>query len=98
MAVTPALLYRGAAATSSTTLKTTTTTTIVTDIIITNTNAASQTATISFDGLVVVPAVTVLANSVTNFQFKSVLAASKVIAGFASSTDVKFHISGVEVS
>ena len=96
MAVTPALLYRGAAATSSTTLKTTTTTTIVTDIIITNTNAASQTATISFDGIVVVPAVTVLANSVVNFQFRTVIATSKVIAGFASSTDVKFHISGVE--
>ena len=97
MAVTPALLYRGAAATSSTTLKTTTTTTVLTDIVVSNTNSSQQYVTITVDGINIIPTVPVSANTVITIQPRTVIASSKVIAGYATSTDVKFHISGVEV-
>jgi ATP-binding cassette subfamily B protein len=37
-------------------------------------------------------------NSLINDQFKTVIATTKIIAGFATATDVKFHISGVETT
>lgn len=100
MATTSKALARTAAATSSTTLYTVPagTTTIVTNIVIANTNGSAQTATISLDGVVLIPAVSVPANSVVPVDLKQTLSATKVIAGFASSTAVMFHISGVEVA
>lgn len=100
MATTSKALARAAAATSSTTLYTVPagTTTIVTNVIITNTNGAAQTATISLDGVVLVPAVSIPANSFAAIDLKQTLAATKVIAGFASATSVNFHISGVEIN
>ena len=98
MAVTPKLFYRGSAATSSGTLYTvpSSTTSVLTDIVISNTSANQQYVTITVDGINLVPAVPISANSVINFQFKTVIATTKIIAGFATATDVKFHISGVE--
>jgi hypothetical protein len=98
MAATPALLYRGAAATSSTTLKTTTTTTVLTDIVISNPSSSQQYVTMTVDGVNILPAVPISANTVVTIQPKTVIATSKVIAGFATSTSVTFHISGVEIS
>lgn len=98
MAATPALLYRGAAATSSTTLKTTTTTTVLTDIVISNPTSTQQYVTMTIDSVNILPAVPVAANTVVTIQPKTVIATSKVIAGFATSTSVTFHISGVEIS
>ena len=98
MATTPALLYRGAAATSSTTLKTTTTTTVLTDIVISNSSSSQQYVTMTVDGVNILPAVPISANTVVTIQPKTVIATSKVIAGFATSTSVTFHISGVEIS
>ena len=98
MAATPALLYRGAAATSSTTLKTTTTTTVLTDIVISNSSSSQQYVTMTVDGVNILPAVPISANTVVTIQPKTVIASSKVIAGFATSTSVTFHISGVEIS
>jgi hypothetical protein len=98
MAATPALLYRGAAATSSTTLKTTTTTTVLTDIVISNSSSSQQYVTMTVDGVNILPAVPISANTVVTIQPKTVIATSKVIAGFATSTSVTFHISGVEIS
>jgi hypothetical protein len=98
MATTPALLYRGAAATSSTTLKTTTTTTVLTDIVISNSSSSQQYVTMTVDGINILPAVPISANTVVTIQPKTVIATSKVIAGFATSTSVTFHISGVEIS
>jgi hypothetical protein len=97
---TPTLLYRGAAATSSATLYTvpSTTSTVLTDIVVSNTSADQQYVTITVDGINLVPTVPVSANSVINFQFKTVLATTKVIAGYASSTGVKLHLSGVEIA
>jgi hypothetical protein len=98
MAATPVLFYRGAAATSSATLYTvpSSTTSVLTDIVISNTSANQQYVTVTVDGINLVPAVPISANAVINFQFKTVIATTKIIAGFATSTDVKFHISGVE--
>ena len=98
MSATPKLFYRGAAATSSATLYTvpSSTTSVLTDIVVSNTSASQQYVTITVDGINLVPAVPISANSVINFQFKTVIATTKIIAGFATDTDVKFHISGVE--
>lgn len=97
---TPALFYRGSAATSSATLYTvpSSTTSVLTDIVISNTSADQQYVTITVDGVNLVPAVPISANAVINFQFKTVMATTKIIAGFATSTGVKFHISGVETA
>lgn len=100
MAATPTLFYRGAAATSSATLYTvpSSTTSVLTDIVVSNTSADQQYVTITVDGINLVPTVPVSANSVINFQFKTVLATTKIIAGYASSTGVKLHLSGVEIA
>ena len=100
MSATPALFYRGAAATSSATLYTvpSDTTSVLTDIVVSNTSADQQYVTISVDGINIIPTVPISANQVLNFQFKSVIPTGDVIAGYASSTGVKFHISGVETA
>ena len=100
MATTTKALARVAAGTSSTTLYTVpaATTTVITNIAIVNTAGTAATATISLDGVVLVPAVSVAANNTTFIDLKQVLAATKVVAGFASATTVNFHISGVEIA
>lgn len=104
MATATKVLYRGAAATSNTTLYTapnTSTTVVVTNIAITNTAASSATATINIDGVAVLSAVSVSANTTTFVDLKQVIPANnpaKTISGSASATTVNFHISGVEVS
>ena len=104
MATTSKTLFRGAAVTSNTTLytvPTTSTTTVVTNIGITNTAASSATATVNLDGVAVLSAVTIAANTTAFIDLKQVLDANatpKVIAGSASATTVNFHISGVEIS
>jgi hypothetical protein len=100
MAATPTLFYRGSAATSSTTLYTvpSSTSSVLTDIVVSNTSSDQQYVTITVDGVNLVPAVPVSANAVINFQFKTVLATTKIIAGFATSVSVKLHLSGVEIA
>jgi hypothetical protein len=100
MAATPTLFYRGSAATSSATLYTvpSSTSSVLTDIVVSNTSSDQQYVTITVDGVNLVPNVPVSANAVINFQFKTVLATTKIIAGFATSVDVKLHLSGVEIA
>lgn len=100
MAVVSKALFRGAAATSSTTLYTVPagSTAVVTNIVICNPTTASVTASILLDTVDLLGSVSIAANSTFAFDLKQVLAASKVIAGLASSTSVDFHISGVEIS
>ena len=100
MATLTKALFRGAAATSSTTLYTvpSATTAVVTNIAAVNTAGTAATFTITFDGVVLVPAATIAANSTALFDIKQVLATTKIIAGFASATTVNFHISGVEIA
>ena len=97
---TPTLFYRGAAATSSTTLYTvpSLTTSVLTDIVISNTSSDQQYVTITIDSVNIVPTVPISGNQVLNLQFKTVMGATNIVAGYASSTGVKFHISGVEIA
>lgn len=100
MATSTKALARTAAATTSTTLYTVPagSSAVVTNIVIANPTAAAVTATVALDSISLVPAVSIAANSVFGFDLKQVLAASKTITGFASSTSVTFHISGVEIA
>lgn len=100
MTATIKALYRGAAATTSTTLYTVpaATTATITNIVVTNTAGTAATFTITLDGVVLIPAVSIAANSIASFDIKQAVGATKVVAGFASATTVNFHISGVEVA
>jgi len=100
MAATPTLFYRGAAATSSATLYTVpaSTTSVLTDIVVSNTSSDQQYVTMTVDGVNILPAVPISGNTVINLQPKTVIATTKILAGFATSVDVKFHISGVETT
>jgi hypothetical protein len=104
MATTTKALARTAAATSSTTLYTapnTTTLAIVTNIVLANAATSASSATIAIDGVAIVPTVSIPANSVVGFDMKQVIPASgtpKTITGYASTTAVSIHISGVEIA
>lgn len=104
MTVTSKALARTAAATTSTTLYTapsTTSVAVVTNIVLSNTAASTSTATIVMDGITLVPTVSIPANSVVGFDMKQVLPANatpKTITGYASTTAVSIHISGVEIA
>jgi hypothetical protein len=100
MATTSKALARTAAATSSTTLYTVpaSTTTIVTNIVVTNSAATAATFTLTLDSVDLFKDAAIAANTTAMFDLKQVLATTKIIAGLASATTVRFHISGVEVS
>lgn len=99
MATTSKVLARGAATTTSATLYTVTsnTTTVVTNIVISNNSATDATANLSLDGVSLIPGVTIGGNSITAIDLKQVLAATKTITGYGSSTSISWHISGVEI-
>lgn len=100
MATTSKALARTAAATSSATLYTvpSATTAVVTNIVVTNSAASSATFTITLDAVDLFKDATIAANTTAAFDLKQVLATTKIIAGFASATTIKFHISGVEIA
>ena len=104
MAVTSKVLARTAAATSDTTLYTqpnTSTTTVVTNILVANTGATTADFTLNIAGVNAATTVTVGANDTTVIDMKQVIPPSDpaaTITGSASTTDVKFHISGVEIA
>lgn len=100
MATATKVLARTAAATTSTTLYTvpSSTTTVVTNIVVTNSAATAATFTITLDSVDLFKDVALAANTTAMFDLKQVLATTKVIAGLASATTVRFHISGVEIA
>jgi hypothetical protein len=100
MATTTKALARTAAATSSTTLYTVpaATTAVVTNIVVTNSATSAATFTITLDTVDLLKDVAIAANSSVFFDLKQVLATTKIIAGLASATTVRFHISGVEIA
>lgn len=100
MATTTKALARTAAATSSTTLYTvpSSTTAVVTNIVVTNSATSSATFTITLDGIDLFKDTAIAASTTAMFDLKQVLATTKIIAGLASATTVKFHISGVEIA
>jgi hypothetical protein len=100
MATNPKDMFRGAASVSSATLYTVpaSTTAIVTDILVVNDSGAAATFELLLDDVRVTPASTPIGlTGIVNFAIKQVLTTGKTIKGLASSTGVKFHISGVEV-
>lgn len=99
MAAIPKLFHRAAAATSSASLYTVppATTAVLTDIVVSNTSSNQQYVTMTVDGVNILPTVPISANTVINLQPKTVLDQNKILAGFATSADVKFHVSGVEI-
>lgn len=99
MANTPKALSRSVLATGTTTLYTVpaATTTIVTNIVLSNTSGTAATATINFDGVAIIPTVSVPANSVVPFDLRQPLAATKLITGGAGTgAAIACHIAGVE--
>lgn len=100
MAVTAKTLFRGAATTNTaTTLYTATgVTALVTNIGVTNTSASARTFTLTLDGADLFTTTAILPNTTVFIDLKQVLAATKTIKGGASTTDVNFHISGVELA
>jgi hypothetical protein len=100
MAATPTLFYRGSAATSSATLYTVpaSTTSVLTDIVVSNTSSSQQYVTMTVDGVNILPTVPISANTVITIQPKTVIPTGDIVAGYASSADVKFHVSGVEIA
>jgi hypothetical protein len=100
MATVTKALARTAAATSSTTLYTVpaSTTAVISNIVVTNSAASAATFTITLDAVDILKDVAIAANTTAFFDMKQVLATTKIIAGLASATTVRFHISGVEIS
>lgn len=100
MATTAKALARTAAATSSTTLYTvpSSTTAVVTNIVVTNSATSAATFTITLDSVDLFKDCAIAANTTAAFDLKQVLATTKIIAGLASATTVKFHVSGVEIA
>lgn len=100
MATITKALARTAAATTSTTLYTvpSATTTVISNIVVTNSAATAATFTITLDSVDLFKDVALAANTTAMFDLKQVLATTKIIAGLASATTVRFHISGVEIA
>ena len=104
MAVTSKTLARTAAATTNTTLYTqpnTTTTTVITNILVANTTSATSTFGLTIAGVTAATSVSVSAFDTTVIDMKQVIpptSPATTITGFASTTGVTFHISGVEIS
>lgn len=100
MATTLKSLTRGSFATSSATLYTVpaSTTSIVTNITICNASATNQTFNLSFQGSEVFYESSLLPNQTAVIDMRQALAAANTITGYASATDVKYHISGAEIA
>lgn len=100
MATTFTVLFRGSASLTSTTLYTTpaSTTTLINSILITNANSSNQTYSLYFDDVSSAEVVQVPANDTVILDLKQVLNSGETIKGLASSADVKFHISGLEIT
>ena len=74
------------------------TTAVVTNILLANTSGSAVAVTIAFDGVTVIPAQSIAANSVVAIDLRQAIAATKLVTGFAATTNViACHISGAEV-
>lgn len=70
---------------------------IITNIVLSNTGAAIQTATIALDGITLLSAIPIDAGATLTFDCKQVLDTGKLLGTFGNATTVTCHISGVEV-
>lgn len=103
MATTTAVVFaRGALTTTLTATQYTVaaaTTAIVTNIVLSNTSASvASAATVYLDGVIMLPAVSVPANSVITFDLRQVLGTGKILAAGANPATVNIHASGVTIA
>jgi hypothetical protein len=105
MASTPKLFYRAAGATGNATLVTVPSgkTWIITNIVVTNLSASASTYTLDLDNdsaslVNFLPQSNIPAYSTVVLDVKQVVSAGGRIYGSTGTTDVKWHISGVEIS
>lgn len=101
MAATPVALSRGVLTTSSATLYTTPSATvaIITNIALVNNTASAATVIINLDGVVLVPTVSIAANTIYTIDVRQALGATKTITGLASAAStIAVHISGAEIT
>lgn len=103
MANTAKALFRGSATvytSPATTLYTvpSQTSTVVTNIFVTNTAVAGGTYSIGLNGVPLVSVLSIPGNSVVSLDLKQVITAGQTVTGNANSTDIKFHISGMEIA
>ena len=100
MAVTPTVLFRGAATTTTTTVLytvPTSTTTVVSNIVVTNTAASAGTFTLGLAGTPLATTVAIAANAIVTLDIKQPLLTTNTITGGASATTINFHIGGVQI-
>jgi hypothetical protein len=98
--VTPKILHRAAAQTGSSTLYTVpaSTTTIVTSIVVNNDGASTQTFILSLNSVQLFGTVNITAGATQIYNISQPLTTGQLITGNASSTEVNFHICGVEIA
>ena len=100
MANTFTVLFRGDASIENTTLYTVPagTKTLITTFVVTNTTATTQKFSITAAGVDLVNGSSVSGNDTTIIEFKTLMDAADSIAAVADSTDVKFYVTGLEIS
>ena len=100
MATTLKALARGSFTTSSATLYTVpaSTTTVLSNLSICNTTGASVDFFVLLDGVELFSTTPIAENTTLIVDIKQTLAATKVIAGYASAVGVKYHFSGAEIA
>lgn len=101
MADTLKQLYKGTLGTSSATLYTVpaSTTAIIKEIVLANKTATDATATITFDGVNIVPAKKVPANDALVVELHSIMPTATIIAGLAGTASaIDIYVSGIEVA
>jgi hypothetical protein len=99
MAIVQKVMARKAAATSSETLYTVPSarSAVVTNIVVANASATTQDVTIALNGITLIDAGPVNGNDTLVLDIRQVMETAQTITGFATSTDIKIHISGVEI-
>lgn len=101
MATYTKVMARTAASTSSTTLYTAPATAgavaIVTNIAVTNADSTNGTFSLNLNAVPLFSSAYIASNSTIFIDCKQVLSSSQTISGLASSTGIRFHISGVEI-
>lgn len=100
MATVQKQFFRGSASTSQSTVYTVPSSTeaIVTNIIVSNAGTLDHSFTILLDGFPIAFQTPINKNGLIAIDAKQILAEADEIALYASSGDVKVHISGVEIS
>lgn len=101
MTTTSKLIYRGNPYSGGpVTLYTTpaSTTTVITNIVVTNAGSNDTTFSIWLNGIEFSYYAPIAANATVMFDIKQVLPTGETMQGLAANSDVKMHVSGVEIA